>query len=255
MTSAERADVAYICPGWEECSGRYEECTLSRCCSDEGFGCFLNRTSQALGVPRAECRPQHLNVSAGTRPLERVVNGVQGAAGNGNDEDEDLPQVVQWASESGHGMADTHEAPYGAGHDVGRDAGARDGASTSSSSAHQSSAGCSSGGGGGGSGETGVWICSEDWMAWRDVLFKAPVHVLRKHLSADMIALIALLSTFAACLVVGCTCAHRRKMQAGVRRLEEELSRRKVAHEIELARVRGEGEAASLRDFQTFQVE
>ena len=34
MTSAERADVAYICPGWEECSGRYEECTLSRCCSD-----------------------------------------------------------------------------------------------------------------------------------------------------------------------------------------------------------------------------
>ena len=239
MSSAERADVAYLCPGWETCSGRYEACTLSRCCSDEGFGCFLNRTSQALGFPQAECRPKDLQP-----PSQNVsVDGAHGPAG-GDKEDDDLPQVVQWASESGHAVIDTHDAHGAAGHDGAHD-GAHEGSVTET-------AGCSSGSDSEGGGETGVWICSEDWMAWRDVLFKAPVQALRKHLSADMIAMIALLSTLAACLVVGCTCAHRRKMQAGVRRLEEELNRRKVVYEIELARVRGEGEAASLRDSQTF---
>ena len=93
----------------------------------------------------------------------------------------------------------------------------------------------------------GEWVCADQWLAWREMLFVAPVQALKEHMSADTIALIAILSTVAACCIIGCTCAHRRSMQRGVRKLEEELARAR-GREIELARARGNEDAANLRD-------
>ena len=39
------SEDGWLCPGWEQCSAPYEECTLSRCCQAEGYSCLLNRTA------------------------------------------------------------------------------------------------------------------------------------------------------------------------------------------------------------------
>jgi len=80
----------WLCPGWEECSGQYEECTLSRCCADESFACYLNKTSSlavsqsagphGAGMQRrwyAQCRPKNV-----TQTGPGSGSG-QGAAGGG----------------------------------------------------------------------------------------------------------------------------------------------------------------------------
>lgn len=41
------------CPGWENCDGKYEACTASKCCSDPNFGCFKRPTRSY-----AQCRPK-----------------------------------------------------------------------------------------------------------------------------------------------------------------------------------------------------
>lgn len=55
-----RVDSAgWLCPGWEECGGAWGECTLSRCCADEGFSCYLNKSSNVARQWYAECRPDN----------------------------------------------------------------------------------------------------------------------------------------------------------------------------------------------------
>ena len=50
---------AWLCPGWEECSDNHDECTLSRCCKDPGFSCYLNKTTgTSQSEWYAECRPR-----------------------------------------------------------------------------------------------------------------------------------------------------------------------------------------------------
>ena len=44
---------AWLCPGWEACAAAWAECTLSRCCADEGFACYLNKSNH---VERRKCK-------------------------------------------------------------------------------------------------------------------------------------------------------------------------------------------------------
>lgn len=42
----------WLCPGWQDCTERYGTCLESKCCKDNGFGCF--RRPQA---DYAQCKP------------------------------------------------------------------------------------------------------------------------------------------------------------------------------------------------------
>jgi len=57
LIGAAAAD-GWLCPGWEVCSVDYEECSLSRCCSNPAFSCYLNRTSSERSEWYAQCRPR-----------------------------------------------------------------------------------------------------------------------------------------------------------------------------------------------------
>jgi len=73
-TDAGRAGTEWLCPGWEQCGGAGEECTLSRCCSDPGMGCFLNSTLRSEGGGwHAFCLP----ATHGTGRGDRNRDGVQ----------------------------------------------------------------------------------------------------------------------------------------------------------------------------------
>ena len=57
MDRAVAPEHGWLCPGWEECAAPWGECTLSRCCTDEGFACLLNKSSAAPRQWYAQCRP------------------------------------------------------------------------------------------------------------------------------------------------------------------------------------------------------
>jgi len=50
----------WLCPGWEQCAAAHEECTLSRCCTEPGFGCYLDEEKLARSEGwHAYCMPLH----------------------------------------------------------------------------------------------------------------------------------------------------------------------------------------------------
>ena len=46
------------CPGWESCGGKYQSCSTSKCCKEEGFGCFKrpeHAYAKCLPLPEHTC--------------------------------------------------------------------------------------------------------------------------------------------------------------------------------------------------------
>lgn len=301
-SSSSELSPSWLCRGWEECSEPYGECTLSRCCSDPAFSCFLNATAHAQGRSYAECRPRtqqqpqsSRNTTSHSLPTPRGAPAVSPTLSNGGTSDTGTsgPGTVPGhaaagpavpsrspatASAESWGVQPTHEPVLGAAtaatagsvvpqqqpqqqpheHEQAHEqqpaatAGASAGAPPSQQSkgtlegatSEQEQVQCD---------ESGEWLCPEQWMTWRDELFASPITTLKKHLDSGTIALIVIGCTLATCCVLGCTYCHRRRMQRGVKRLEEQIASRRIAHEIELARRGaaggGEGEGVSLRGF------
>jgi hypothetical protein len=59
MDRAAAPEGGWLCPGWESCANPWDECTLSRCCTDENFACYLNKSSVEPRLWYAQCRPSN----------------------------------------------------------------------------------------------------------------------------------------------------------------------------------------------------
>eukprot|EP00322_Chrysochromulina_rotalis_P000152 CAMPEP_0115864062 /NCGR_PEP_ID=MMETSP0287-20121206/19004_1 /TAXON_ID=412157 /ORGANISM="Chrysochromulina rotalis, Strain UIO044" /LENGTH=342 /DNA_ID=CAMNT_0003318515 /DNA_START=123 /DNA_END=1151 /DNA_ORIENTATION=- len=64
-------DEKWLCPGWEQCAQPEEECTMSRCCTDNGYGCYLDEEMEAAGEGwHAYCRPLRNDTETSTSSSE-----------------------------------------------------------------------------------------------------------------------------------------------------------------------------------------
>ena len=54
-------DESWACPGWNTCAGADSDCSLNRCCANEGEGCFLTDTEKW----HATCKPMSVGRPAG----------------------------------------------------------------------------------------------------------------------------------------------------------------------------------------------
>jgi len=66
----------WVCQGWERCAAPQEECTLSRCCSDPGYGCILDqgKLDRSEGW-HAYCAPVNQTSHTPTAPAATAQTG------------------------------------------------------------------------------------------------------------------------------------------------------------------------------------
>lgn len=68
MDRAMAPEGGWLCPGWESCANPWDECTLSRCCTDAHFACYLNKSSVEPRLWYAQCRPSNQTTTSAGRP-------------------------------------------------------------------------------------------------------------------------------------------------------------------------------------------
>ena len=64
INRATAPEVGWLCPGWEACADPWDECTLSRCCTDNNFACYLNKSSVEPRLWYAQCRPSNQSTTS-----------------------------------------------------------------------------------------------------------------------------------------------------------------------------------------------
>ena len=67
MDRATAPEGGWLCAGWESCANPWGECTLSRCCTDENFACYLNKSSVEPRLWYAQCRPANQTTTTAER--------------------------------------------------------------------------------------------------------------------------------------------------------------------------------------------
>lgn len=66
-------DADWLCPGWGKCAARLKDCTLSRCCSDPGYTCALNKTDTSGW--HAFCMPNAAVSTDESHAISRLEDG------------------------------------------------------------------------------------------------------------------------------------------------------------------------------------
>ena len=218
----------WLCPGWEICGSAWNECTASRCCADEGYGCYLNKSSNVASYMNksdatlhlnrshhvswfAQCRQINLTKCATHRLPAHGVTGWTGAA--------TLHPV--WAGTLTH---------------------AASGGNRSAATKQQE------------------WICPLSWMEWEDALWVAvtarsawlSLHVVAKYLAT---AVTVTLSAVCVCRAVAGL--HRMHVFAQLRReargsaheaVDDDAKRREQETSAVMSRLRTHAERAKMRE-------
>ena len=192
--TAWNGSALWLCPGWEACASAWAECTLSRCCADEGFACYLNKshhvgtimglTSNRSSGPKVHVnRSHHVLWFAQCRPVNRTVCATHHHT---------TAHTSQWLHaaaplhaaaaatlQGSNSSAGRHLLPAGAG--AVSPAGDRAGAASPVAGAAQPTAAAGAIPGLREAGRShasaaallhpGEWLCPSSWMAWEDELW------------------------------------------------------------------------------------
>ena len=188
--TAWNGSALWLCPGWEACASAGAECTMSRCCADEGFACYLNKshhvgtimglTSNRSSGPKVHVnRSHHVLWFAQCRPVNRTVCATHHHT---------TPTHSQWlhaaaaaTPQSSSSSAGRHLVSSPAGAGAVSPAGAKAGAVSPAAGVAQPAATAGAIPGLREAGRShasaaallhpGEWLCPSSWMAWEDELW------------------------------------------------------------------------------------
>jgi len=181
--TAWNGSALWLCPGWEACASAGAECTLSRCCADEGFACYLNKshhvgtimglTSNRSSGPKVHVnRSHHVLWFAQCRPVNRTVCATHHHT---------TAHTSQWLHAAAPLQAVAATAPQGSNSSAGAGAGAGEGAVSPAAGEAQPTAAAGAIPGLREASRShataaallhpGEWLCPSSWMAWEDALW------------------------------------------------------------------------------------
>lgn len=225
-TSAGAHD--WLCPGWELCGSAWDECTASRCCTDEGFGCYLNKSSSVDRYMNKSDATLHLNRSHHVQWFAqcRQINLTKCATHRLHP----VHGVTGWT-----GAATLHPVWPGTLTHVGS------GGNRSATTRQQE------------------WLCPLSWMEWEDALWvavKARSAWLSPHIIAEYIATAVSVTLGAVCACWAVASLHRMQVFAQLRResqgsvheaVDDDAKRREQETSAVMSRLRTHAERAKMR--------